>query len=366
MVLGHAVAVGARQPGLARDRYCPVSFPTTRLEREMTDLKLGVALWSQVTDWPQVAAAARRLDGLGYDHLWTWDHIYAPTGDPYQPVFEGTTLLAALAAITEHVELGLFVGANTFRNPGLVAKAAATLDHVSGGRAIVGLGAAWFELEHEAHGIDFGASPGERIGWLDEAAGAIRSLLAGETVSSPGGAHYRFHELRHSPRPVRSRVPLMIGGAGEQRTLRVVARHADLWNLSGTPDELSHKDGVLRDHCRAVGRDEREIERTVACKMIIRDSARAARAAYRRQLLQNDAPMERLDASSAWLGTPETVAQRIEDAVGVGFATVILEMPTPYDEETFVRLVREVRPLVMASSDVSPSGGRDPGRQRDV
>ena len=115
----------------------------------MTDLKLGVALWSQVTDWPQVAAAARQLDGLGYDHLWTWDHLYAPTGDPYQPVFEGTTLLAALAAITEHVELGLFVGANTFRNPGLVAKAAATLDHVSGGRAIVGLGAAWFELEHE-------------------------------------------------------------------------------------------------------------------------------------------------------------------------------------------------------------------------
>ena len=100
--------------------------------------------------------------------------------------------------------------------------------------------------------------------------------------------------------------------------------------------------------------------------MIIRDSARAARAAYRRQLLHNDAPLERLDAPSAWLGTPEAVAQRIADAAGVGFATVILEMPTPYDEETFARLVHEVRPLVMAHLGVSSSGGRDPGRQEDA
>ena len=93
----------------------------------MPPLKLGVALWSQVTDWPQVSTAARRLDTLGYDHIWTWDHIYAPSGDPYQPVFEGWTLLTAMAGVTARAELGLFVGANTFRNPGLVAKVAATL-----------------------------------------------------------------------------------------------------------------------------------------------------------------------------------------------------------------------------------------------
>ena len=165
----------------------------------MPGLKLGVALWSQATSWPGIAAAARRLDSLEYDHVWTWDHIYAPSGDPYQPVFEGWTIVSALAAITEHVELGLFVGANTFRNPGLLAKAAATLDHVSSGRAIVGLGAAWFELEHVAHGLEFGRSPGERIGWLDEAAGAVRALLDGEMVNSVDG-HYQFHDLRHSPR----------------------------------------------------------------------------------------------------------------------------------------------------------------------
>jgi len=310
----------------------------------MTDLKLGVALWSQVTDWPQVAAAARQLDGLGYDHLWTWDHLYAPTGDPYQPVFEGATLLAALAAITEHVELGLFVGANTFRNPGLVAKAAATLDHVSGGRAIVGLGAAWFELEHEAHGIDFGASPGERIGWLDEAAGAIRSLLAGETVSSPGGAHYRFHELRHSPRPVRSRVPLMIGGAGEQRTLRVVARHADLWNLAGTPDELRHKDAVLRDHCRAVGRDEREIERTVGMGTpIIRDS-RAEAERVHAQIFEHNGRAKTWERQP--IGTPEDVAEFIAPYLELGYRHLIAGFPSPYDEESMTRLATEVRGLV--------------------
>ena len=104
----------------------------------MPPLKLGVALWSQQTNWPGMAAAARTLDGLGYETVWTWDHIYAPSGDPYGPVFEGWTIISALAAITEHVELGLFVGANTFRNPGVLAKAAATLDHVSSGRAIVG------------------------------------------------------------------------------------------------------------------------------------------------------------------------------------------------------------------------------------
>jgi alkanesulfonate monooxygenase SsuD/methylene tetrahydromethanopterin reductase-like flavin-dependent oxidoreductase (luciferase family) len=309
-------------------------------------LKLGVALWSQVTDWPQVAAAARQLDSLGYDHIWTWDHLYAPTGDPSQPVFEGWTLLSAIAAITSHSEVGLFVGANTFRNPGVLAKATATLDHVSGGRAILGLGAAWFELEHRAHGIEFGASPGERIHWLDEAAGAIRELLAGATVTSAPGGHYAFEALHHNPPPIRQRVPLMIGGAGERKTLRVVARHADLWNLSGTLDELRHKDDVLREHCAAVGRDDRDVERVVACKMIIRDSIEAAREAYRRQLVQNDAPLERLDAPSAWLGTPEQVAERIADHVAIGFGTVVLEMPTPYDTETFERLVHEVRPLV--------------------
>ena len=123
----------------------------------MSDVKLGILLWSQAATWAEMLDAAKRVDRLGYAHLWTWDHLYAIFGDPYQPIFEGWSLLNAWARETEQTRLGLLVGANTFRNPGLVAKTATTLDHVSDGRAILGIGGAWMEPEHTAHGIDFGS-----------------------------------------------------------------------------------------------------------------------------------------------------------------------------------------------------------------
>ena len=131
-------------------------------------LNLGILLWSQGATWPEMLDAAKKVDRLGYEHLWTWDHLYAIFGDPYQPIFEGWALLHAWARETERTRLGLLVGANTFRNPGLVAKLAATLDHVSDGRAILGIGGAWMELEHQAHGIEFGSGFGQRLDWLDE------------------------------------------------------------------------------------------------------------------------------------------------------------------------------------------------------
>ena len=126
----------------------------------MSDVKLGILLWSQGATWPEMLDAAKRIDRLGYAHLWTWDHLYAIFGDPYQPIFEGWSLLNGWARETEQIRLGLLVGANTFRNPGLVAKTAATLDHVSDGRSILGIGGAWMDLEHQAHGIDFGTGFG--------------------------------------------------------------------------------------------------------------------------------------------------------------------------------------------------------------
>ena len=147
----------------------------------------------------------------------------------------------------------------------------------------------------------------------------------------------------------------MIGGAGEQKTLRVIARHADMWNLGGTLDELRRKDEILRGHCEAVGRDESEIERTVACKMVIRDDPAEARAVYRSQLIANSAPLERLDSPTAWLGPPEQIAARIEEHLAIGFGTVIIEAPAPYDDETFERLAREVRPT-FANRGATASG----------
>ncbi|HYM83899.1 MAG TPA: LLM class flavin-dependent oxidoreductase, partial [Candidatus Dormibacteraeota bacterium] len=198
-------------------------------------MKLGLLLWNQDATWSDVVAAARRADELGYDHVWMWDHLLSIAGDgvdPYRPIFEGWTSISALAALTSHVRLGLLVGANGLRNPGLVAKMAATLDHISDGRAILGLGAGWFEFEHVAHGIPFGASVGERIGWLDESAGIIRALLDGETVTHRS-EKYDFVQARHFPRPVQQHLPILIGGNGLRKSLRVVARHADLWNTMG-------------------------------------------------------------------------------------------------------------------------------------
>ena len=141
----------------------------------MTDVKLGILLWTQAATWPEMLDAAKRVDRLGYAHLWTWDHLYAIFGDPYQPIFEGWSLLNAWARETEQTRLGLLVGANTFRNPGVVAKTATTLDHASDGRAILGIGGAWMEPEHRAHGIEFGTGFGQRLDWLDESVAAMRT-----------------------------------------------------------------------------------------------------------------------------------------------------------------------------------------------
>ena len=312
----------------------------------MADYKLGILLWSQATDWPRFMAAAKRVDALGYEHLWTWDHLYAIFGDPYQPIFEGWSVLNAWAVATEKTRLGLLVGANTFRNPSLVAKVAATLDHVSNGRAILGIGGAWFELEHTAHGIEFGSGFGQRLDWLDEAVGAMRGLLDGKTVTSNGG-RYEFSELRHQPLPVQKHLPIMIGGGGEKKTLRTVARYADMWNGMGPLDTMRHKVDVLREHCAAVGRNFDEIEMTIGCKVTIRDSQAEAERVWREHMELNRTPMSRVEGDGTfWRGTPEQIAEKLIAYRELGFNTAISEMPAPYDEESFERLIGEVKPMV--------------------
>jgi alkanesulfonate monooxygenase SsuD/methylene tetrahydromethanopterin reductase-like flavin-dependent oxidoreductase (luciferase family) len=312
----------------------------------MTDLRLGIMLASQSGSWPAMLDAARRVDRLGYDHLWTWDHLHAIVGDPLGPIFEGYTVLGAWATATKRVRLGLLVGANTFRNPGLVAKAVTTLDHASGGRAIAGLGAAWFDYEHEAHGIDFGASVGERLAWLDEAASAVRVLLDGGVVTSPPGGRYVFRDLEQYPAPIQAHVPLMIGGGGERKTLRTVARVADLWNVSAPPEDLARKNAILDEHCAAVGRDPAAIRRTSSCWIVIRDSRAAAERVWAEQMAGYRADLGEADAYRQFFGPPALVAEKLLEQVAAGFETSIVEMAAPYDTETLERLIGEVKPLV--------------------
>ena len=316
----------------------------------MSDVRLGVLLWSQATDWPSFERSARRVDELGYESLWTWDHLYAIFGDPYQPIYEGYTTLAAWAKVTSRVRLGLLVGANTFRNPGLVAKSVTTIDHLSDGRAILGIGGAWMEPEHTAHGIDFGSGFGERLTWMDESVAAMRALLDGETVTSPPGGRYRFSDLRMHPLPLQDHLPIMIGGSGEKKTLRTVARYADQWNAMGAPEKLRRKVEVLEEHCAAVGRDPATIRRTAGCKPIIRDSEADARRLWEAQMAHNRTPMsDVIDDDTFWVGTPEQVAQQMIDRRALGFDTFLAEMAAPFDDETLERWIGEVKPMVEAA-----------------
>ena len=297
--------------------------------------RFGLQLWSQSTDWPGFRDAALAADAAGWDSVWTWDHLLAIFGPWEQPILEGWTTLAALGPLTTRVRLGLMVGANTFRNPGLTAKLATTLDHVSGGRAVLGIGGAWFEREHEAFGIEFGKSPGERLGWLDEAVMLLRRLLDGERVDHDGPC-YPMRDALCQPRPVQPHLPILIGGSGRTKTLRTVARRADAWNTSGPYDDVRDALETLERHCSEAGRDIAAIERTASFHIIVRDDARAARHRTDELLRFNGVSPDGFGPSAA--GSPAEVADVLRPYRDLGFGTFIVRMPAPYDRETIERM----------------------------
>jgi len=309
----------------------------------MSDVKLGALCWNQYTDWPSLLEAGRRAERLGFDSLWTWDHLYPIVGNPVGPIFEGWLTLAAWAQATERIRIGLMVGANTFREPALTAKMATTLDHISGGRASLGIGAAWFETEHLGYGLRFGDGPPERLRWLSEALPIMRGMLHGEEPTATG-PRYSAAAVRNDPRPIQARLPILIGGGGEQVTLKLVARYADANNVGGGLANVKRKEEVLLQHCEAIGRDPAEIERTVGIgTVMIRDSRaevdRLARTIFERN--GNARPW-----SDQPVGTPEDVAAALAPFVEIGYRHLIAGFPTPFDEESMVRLATEVRPLL--------------------
>jgi alkanesulfonate monooxygenase SsuD/methylene tetrahydromethanopterin reductase-like flavin-dependent oxidoreductase (luciferase family) len=299
-------------------------------------VKFGAQLWSQSVGWPEFRDAALAADRNGWDMVCTWDHLLAIFGPWEQGIFEGWSLLAALGPITERVRLGLMVGANTFRNPGLTAKLTTTLDHVSGGRAVLGIGGAWFEREHDAFGFEtWGAGFGERLDRLDEAVMLIRRLLDGERFSHEG-RFYTFDDAICTPRPVQDHLPILIGGSGPKKTLRTVAERGDAWNTSGTLDDVRAKLEILDEHCNAVGRERSTIELTVSFPIVIRDDANAAEAAARPIFAANG--VENAGDVPHLFGSPAAVADAIRPYGELGFETVIVRLPAPYDRETIDRM----------------------------
>jgi alkanesulfonate monooxygenase SsuD/methylene tetrahydromethanopterin reductase-like flavin-dependent oxidoreductase (luciferase family) len=310
--------------------------------------KVGAQILTYGSTWDEALEVVRSLDDLGYTYIWGHDHLYSTGGDPYQGFFEGWTTLAAWAQATSRARLGLLVGANTFRNPGVVAKMAVTIDHASHGRSILGLGAGNMEFEARAHGIDPGRTMGERLDWFEEALAIVVGLLGGEEVTHHSDK-YQFERVRHAPGPVQARIPVVIGAEGEKRGLKLVARYADIWQWFAPFDGVAtfrHKDEVLRAHAADEGRDAATIERMLGAKLILRsDPDEAQRVAEELVAIHKWGPSV---WDAVWATTPERAADRLVEFVEAGAHSFSPQIGWPYDHETIERLIGEVVPAVEA------------------
>jgi alkanesulfonate monooxygenase SsuD/methylene tetrahydromethanopterin reductase-like flavin-dependent oxidoreductase (luciferase family) len=244
----------------------------------------GVHLGVQNTTVAELAGLWRRAEDLGFDSVTVWDHFYSSDLSTYE-CHEAVSIHAALACSTSRVRCGCLVYSAGYRHPGVLAKAAATIDHLSGGRAEIGLGAGWAEAEYQAFGIPF-PPVGERLDLLEEAAAAVRALLH-EGVASAAGKHVTLRDAHLEPRPVQDRLPVWIGGAGERRTAAVAARHADGWNVPFvSPEVLARKRAVLDGHCEAAGRDPGAVQLGVNVIVCDDDASLAAQFGPRREAVR--------------------------------------------------------------------------------
>jgi F420-dependent oxidoreductase-like protein len=248
------------------------------------------------------------------------DHFFQlpSLGGPDQPMLEAYTLLGALAAVTRRVQLGTLVTGVTYRNPGILAKIVTTLDVISRGRAILGIGGAWYDVEHQGLGIDFPAA-GVRLDMLEEAVQVCRAMFTGDDVSF-SGSHYRLDHARNLPRPVQAGGPkIMIGGGGEKRTLRLVARYADMCNVTGDVSTLTRKIGVLRRHCAEVGRDPAEVGVTWMTPLILTTSSQ--NTAEGRELVAAAVPAEQIAGFT--IGQPHEIPGLVAGHIEAGADEVL-------------------------------------------
>ncbi len=223
-------------------------------------MRVGIDLAQHQLGWDELVTRARLAEELGFDGAWVFDHFKALYGDPRGPCFEAYTLLGALAAATTRIRLGALVTGVTYRHPSLLATEAVTIDHVSGGRLELSLGAAWYEDEHTELGFPFPPTA-ERVERLEEALLVVKALLTTDGASFDG-RHYQLRDATYRPRPVQQpHPPIWVGAGGERRTIPIAARHADVWHAFGSLDALRRKAQVLDDHARKAGRDPADIVR---------------------------------------------------------------------------------------------------------
>jgi F420-dependent oxidoreductase-like protein len=298
-------------------------------------IRFGIHAGPQHVSYADYAQLWQRAEAMGYDWASVFDHFIPINSDPEGPCFEGLTLLSAMAAQTSRIRCGILVVGNTYRHPAVLANIAATIDHVSGGRLELGIGAGWWEMEHQEYHIPFHTT-GRRIRMLGETA-KILKLLWSEHRASFKGRYYEISDALNEPKPVQSPLPLWVGGMGEQLTLRVVAESADGWNTFLMPiDRHRHKLDVLARHCEAVGRDPRQIRKSLVVRAQFTEDGTAPGGGGRQLELT---------------GTPEQVADQLMPYAELGVGDFILGARAPYDYRTLELFIERVAPLVRREAE---------------
>ena len=288
---------------------------------------------------------AKTAEDSGFSSISLMDHLHqiSGVGPPENWMMEGSTMLAGIAARTERLTLGLLVGSVTYRNPTLAAKTTTTLDIISGGRAWHGIGAGWFEQEHIAYGFDYPPLK-VRFELLEEALQIIRSMFVNEKTTFEG-QHFRAVEAYNNPKPIRGDIPILIGGSGERKTLRLVAKYGDGCNVFGDPERVRHLLGVLEGHCNDVGRDFSEITKTAMGVILVGPTHEAAEA-KRQAMIDAGVPPERVAGAIA--GDPDTVAEHAQALADAGIEGFTISMPDVHDLESLAMAGRALSPVFAA------------------
>ncbi len=304
-------------------------------------IRFGIQTGQQNVEWEQLVSMWRSAEAWGYDSLWAFDHFYPIFSDPTGACLEGWTTLCALAQVTSRARIGHLVNGNTYRNPCVLAKMAASLDRICGGRLNLGLGAGWFELEHTSFGIDYPPIRA-RLEALDESLTIIRGMLGGEAVTFQGH-HYRTEQALCRPTPSQERLPIMIGGEGKRVLLRIVARHADMWNAFGSPKKMRDLIETLARHCENEGRDPDAIEKTVMLPLVYtqdqeRQDTMAGMLAATFGLGPDEARAQMM------IGTRDACLEKIAAYQQVGVTHFIFMLMAPYRNEEIQAFAEEVAP----------------------
>jgi F420-dependent oxidoreductase-like protein len=301
------------------------------------DVRFGVHAGLQHTSIAELRELWARIEALGFEWISIWDHFYAAdaTGDPH--CLEAVTTHAALAAATSNVLCGSLVYSAGYRHPAVLANTMATLDQIADGRVVLGLGGGWLEQEYQVYGMHYG-SAGERLRMLGEYVQCVRGLLTQQHTSF-SGEFFTLTEAQCEPKPVQERLPIWIGGGGEKVTLKIVAQHADGWNVPFIPpDEWARKAKVLDEHCAAVGRDPAEIVKTVNVGMAFTEE----------ELTRQFGRMANYVRPGVLSGSVQEMVDKVGAYVAAGAQWVILAMRAPFDRDGLERFASEVIPAVRA------------------